>query len=249
MVTSTDAIMNKLNDLEALMKSARLDRFRETHLGFGRRQTTYLFINQPSQNAVDAKASFYTRDSTTKVNTPIFSSDLTCFVKTLYRRSSKDATGKERLVLEIHLEADKNYVLQTGFRNNAAASLLAAFANLPREALAEPADPITLSLERSVTSRSHPTIFVQVEYKGQRVTRDSNVANNKSLLAYLCTTYGFVNPLNGSTGLEPKDTLLEPARSNQNANRRDLEGEPIRSADQTKNLLTQSLSWNELECE
>ena len=194
-------ILRELGALKKQLSQLEQRLIPDTSLGFGKRAATpeYLFINFPNNSAVGEGAYWYTRNPETKLNTAIFEPELRCIVKTLYRRDRRNAAGKNKPVLELHLRADKDYVLMAGtFYGNLAASLLAALAQVPAAAMK---DALTLKLEHSKLEGHHRAVFAQIYLDGVRVTRTPDVSKNKALLQTLHKRYGFVNPLTQDIGL------------------------------------------------
>ena len=187
--------------LELLLREAARDKTKE-ELGFGKRAQlvdggeplTYLFINQPNHPLTGDSSNFwYWRSESEGVNHGVKDADLTGFVTSVYRRDGVDrTTGKSKPVLDIHVTADKVYVLQTGFYTNFASSFLAALAELPAEAVRE---PLTVRVEQTHGKNSYPTTFCQLEWRGNRVERISESSLNKTLLARIQERFGFGNPL------------------------------------------------------
>lgn len=164
-----------------------------TELGFGVGEAVSLFVNPPG-NPLTGSANdlWYTRSASEGVNRPVPHADLTAFLLTLYRRESFDRAGTARPRLDVHLQADKRYILQTGFYTNFASSLLAALVALPPEAFGE---PLTFKVEQTPGRNSHPTTFCQVIWRGERTERTPDSQQNKAHLATLSARYGFRNPL------------------------------------------------------
>ena len=201
--------------LELLLQSVVLENKRG-ELGFGKRARsadggevpTYLFINQPNNPLTGNPSDFwYWRSEGEGINHGVQDDDLTGFVKSVYRRESVDkATGKSKPVLNVHVAADKVYVLQTGFYTNFSSSFLAALAELPTEAVSE---PLTVRVEQTPGRNSYPTTFCQLEWRGKRVERRPDSGLNKMLLARVQERFGFSNPLetDRETGLETGEAV------------------------------------------
>ena len=198
-----EQVLDKLSDLH--LEVSRLRRSLQqgsAPLGFGVKgeDYTYLFINPPSNPLTgNPDDRWYLRNKSEGVNRVVPYADLTAFVETLYRRDTTDRAGKARPRLEVHLRADRRYILQTGFYTNFSSSLLAALVELPREALLE---PLTFLVEHTPGKNSHPTAWCQVEWQGARVERVADSSKNKAHLSILKERYGFSNPLGQGEGAE-----------------------------------------------
>lgn len=158
-------------------------------LGFGTlEQPLYLFINS---NWWKEEASYLLYTKRVGENrVPITARDLTAYLKNVYRREQQSAqTGKFSPVLNVELQADRRYILQTGFYTNVSISLLAALAELEREALAS---PITLLFETSPGKRSYGTVFCRVIVNGQRLNPQFDKQTDvKALYTAVTERFGF----------------------------------------------------------
>ena len=186
--------MSSVNEmLEALLaKVDRLLSLRDApELGFstGGSEVVSLFVNQPNHPRVEEGAFFYTRDERARENVAIRENQLTCVVENVYKRLKEDKV-QAKPVLELHLRADKRYILQTGFSNHFASTLLAALVKLPPGALRE---PITIEAEHYHGTRSYPIAYAQVIYRGEVVERRGDKALNDAHLSKLQQMYGFAN--------------------------------------------------------
>ena len=202
-------------NLGLLLREAVRDKV-NGELGFGKRAQaasggeplTYLFINQPNHPLTGDSSDFwYWRSESEGVNHGIKEDNLTGFVTSVYRRDGVDkTTGKSKPVLNVHVAADKTYVLQTGFYTNFASSILAALAELPAKAVLE---PLTVRVEQTPGRNSYPTTFCQLEWRGKRVERKPDSGLNKVLLARIQERFGFSNPLetDRETGLETGEAI------------------------------------------
>ncbi len=171
---------------------------REQTLGFGKKEEpTYLFVRHP-KNVEDADHLWYWRDKHQRVNHPIYESDLTGFIRSVYRRDRSDAGGDTVALLNVLVHADKPYVLQTGFFTNFSISLLAAFNELEPNDLAE---PVTLVADLSPGRRSRPTVFCRVERRGERLLPTFSKKDDVGrLYDAVVAKFGFSNPLGGTEG-------------------------------------------------
>ena len=167
-------------------------------LGFGKKEEpTYLFVHHP-KSAEDVDHLWYWRDKNQRVNHPIRESDLTGFLRSVYRRDRSDSSGDAVPLLNVSIDADKPYVLQTGFFTNFSISLLAALNELEPHDLTE---PVTLVAEMSPGRRSRPTVFCRVERRGQRLLPVWSKKNDvQRLYDAVVEKFGFTNPLGAAEG-------------------------------------------------
>lgn len=202
-MTDSDRLLAKLAEvddkLSLLLQGQSKTRVSPANLGFGKRSVAagedliYVFVNQPNHPLTGDRNDFwYWRTEREDINYGIKDDDLTGFISSVYRRDSLDKVGKNKPVLNVHVEADKQYVLQMGFYTNFASSLLAALAELPAEAVLE---PLTVRVEQTPGKNSYPTTFCQIEWRGKRVDRKPDSSLNKALLTQIQERFGFHNPL------------------------------------------------------
>ena len=161
----------------------------ELGFSFGESEAVRLFVNQPNHPRVEEGAFFYTRDEIARENVAVRENRLTCVVENVYKRMKEDKV-RAKPVLELHLRADKLYILQTGFNNHFASTLLAALVRLPSGALRE---PITIEAEHYHGTRSYPIAYAQVIYRGEVVERKGDKTRNDAHLSTLQQMYGFAN--------------------------------------------------------
>ena len=168
-------------------------------LGFGKRVApTYLFVHHP-KSVQEADHLWYWRDKGQRVNHPIYESDLTGFIKSVYRRdrgdAGGDAGGDTVALLNVLVYAGRPYVLQTGFWTNFSISLLAALNELGPGDLDE---PVTLVAELSPGRRGRPTVFCRLERRGGRLLPTwSKKDDVGELYDAVVAKFGFANPLTG----------------------------------------------------
>ncbi len=175
---------------------AELRRIREAlegsgPLGFGkRREPSYVFVKLDGQNV------WYGRDKHEGVNRPIPERDLTGYLVNVWRFDRLDATTQERVPrLNLHIRADKDYVVQTGFTTNFAKTFLAGLLELEPLALKE---PVTLVVETNEGSRHRPTLFCRVEWRGERMTPPLGKGRGaEELYDEVVARFGFTNPYAG----------------------------------------------------
>lgn len=175
---------------------AELRRIREAlenspTLGFGkRREPVYVFVK------FDGVSVWYARDKHEGVNRPIAERDLTGYLVNVWRFDRVDATTQERVPrLNLHVRADRDYVVQTGFTTNFAKTFLAGLLELEPAALKE---PVTLAVETNEGSRHRPTLFCRVEWRGERMTPVVGKGRGpEELYDEAVARFGFANPYAG----------------------------------------------------
>ena len=167
-------------------------------LGFGKKEEpTYIFVHHP-KSAEDVDHLWYWRDKHQRVNHPIRESDLTGFLRSVYRRDRSDVSGDVVPLLNVSIDADKPYVLQTGFFTNFSISLLAALNELEQGDLTE---PVTLVADLSPGRQSRPTVFCRVERRGRRLSPVwSKKDDVQGLYDAVVEKFGFTNPLGAAEG-------------------------------------------------
>ena len=107
--------------------------------------------------------------------------------KAILKKQGDD--GQELMLL---MHADKDYVIQSGLETNFSKSLLAGLLELPAEALQE---PLTLIVEDNAGGRGRPTVFVRLEWRGQRMAPAFNrSALFEELLARAQQKFGLGSP-------------------------------------------------------
>ncbi len=161
-------------------------------LGFGKKVgPTYVFIRH---HDVGGETCFwYSRDKQEGQNVPLRERDLTGYLVSVWRFDrGDDATGEAVPKLNVHIRADKDYVVQTGFSTNFAKTLLTGLLQLEPGALEE---PLTLVAEDNAGSRARPTVFCRVESKGVRMTPSlSREVKSETLYEEVIARFGFGDP-------------------------------------------------------
>lgn len=150
------AILAELRRIRALL---------EPHepLGFGKRSShTYIFVKYGPDHL------WYSRDREQAANVPIPERDLTGYVRHVWKRARSDETTGEPIEkLNIHVSADREYIIQSGFATNFSKGIVAGLLALPAGALGQ---PLTLIVEDNAQSSGvRPTVFGRVELQGKRM--------------------------------------------------------------------------------
>jgi hypothetical protein len=162
-------------------------------LGFGKRQEpAYIFVKW------DGATVWYQRDKHQGLNHPILERDLTGYIVNVWRFDRVDATTQEKVPrLNVHIRADKDYIVQTGFYTNFSKTFLAGLLELEPPTLKE---PLTLVVETNEGTRQggrgyRPALFCRVEWRGTRMTPVVGKGREpKELYQQAVTRFGFTDP-------------------------------------------------------
>ena len=176
---------------------AELRRIREAlgeaqPLGFGKRTApTYVFVRHHEVGGETYV--WYSRDKREGQNVSIRERDLTGYLVGVWRFDRADETSGEVVAkLNVHIRADKDYLLQTGFTTNFARTFLAGLLELKPEALNE---PLTLIAEDNAGSKARATVFCRVESGGIRLTPTLNrELRAEALFERALEQFGFRDP-------------------------------------------------------
>ena len=164
-------------------------------LGFGKKVgPTYVFVRHHEVGGETYL--WYVRDKHEAQNVSIRERDLTGYLASVWRFDREDdATGEAVPKLNVHIRADKDYVIQTGFTTNFSRTLLAGLLELEPEALKE---PLVLVAEDNAGSKARPTVFCRVESRGVRMTPVVGKGREpQALYEQVVARFGFVDPYAG----------------------------------------------------
>lgn len=167
----------------------------EQALGFGKKvEPVYVVFIRHS-----AESLWYTRDKRIAENVLIAKRDLTGYLKGVWRYDRIDQGTQEQVAkLMIQVQADREYIIQSGFETNFSKSFLAGLLELPTDAVHE---PITLLVEDNAGGRGRPTVFARLEWRGSRLKPSfDRTVNSEEQLEAVQGKFGFCSPFGSDNG-------------------------------------------------